>query len=253
MQDTLQIIGIVLGTALSTGLLMYSFPRRPKSKKRKSSAVATYPELQELVRASIKEVDLATALGCLSRKFNEDDRIAETFDNTYEAHPFVMCRASVEYCLALALIRCHDHRDDSHGLTALFRSLKSSETMANLRQGILQRRREWVGEEEAQQDLVDHLGQIDEAKELEDRIKGSQKFHRVRTFRHAHVAHRARDTTEVEPAEREWLYELTDSSKDIVQLLCGAILGSSEDFDGGKEIWEEYTRLFFDSMMERAT
>lgn len=212
--------------------------------------MATYEELQAEVRASVKEIDLAIALTSLSRRFNEDDRIAETFDNTYEAHPFVMCRSSVESCLALALVRCHDHRRDSHGLTAFFNTINDDATGANLREGILNRRREWVDENEAQQDTAEHLQQIETGRAMQVALKGSHQYGRVKMFRHSHVAHRARETGNVQPTHREYLYELADSSKDIVQLLCGAVLGSSEDFEGGEEIWGEYTRLFFDSMME---
>ena len=99
--------------------------------------MANYEELQADVKAAVKEIDLAIALASLVRKFNEDERIGEVFDNTYEAHPFVMCRSSVEFCLALALVRCHDRRPDSHGLTQFFKLVGEEETGQNLSAGIL--------------------------------------------------------------------------------------------------------------------
>ena len=213
---------------------------------------ATYEELQEAVKASIKEIDLAVALGSLCRRFNEDDRIEEMFNNTYEAHPYNMCRSSIEYCLALALIRCHDHRKDSHGLSAFFNMLEDDATLINLEAGLLDRRREHVDEEEALADTKDHLEQIETARKLHVDLKGSHQYARVKTFRHTQVAHRGHDTENVQHPQIGWLYELTESSQEVVDLLCKSVLGSHEDFQSGIEIWEEYTRLFFDSMMERA-
>ncbi len=47
-----------------------------------------------------------------------------------------------------------------------------------------------------------------------------------------HVAHRAREIGNVRLTQRTYLYELIDKSNEIVQLLCGALPGSSEDFEG---------------------
>ena len=213
--------------------------------------MASYEELQADVKAAVKEIDLAIALASLVRKFNVDDRIGEVFDNTYEAHPFVMCRSSVEYCLALALVRCHDRRRDSHGLTRFFELIDKEETRRNLSEGILNRRREWVNEE-AQRETTELVARIGEAQQLHAALRESHQYARVIEFRHSHVAHRARHTEHIQPTQRVWFYELIDSSKEIVQILCGSVLGVTEDFTGGAEIWEDYTCRFFDVMMERA-
>jgi len=212
--------------------------------------MATYEELQADVQAAVNEVDRAIALTSLSRRFNEDDRISERFDNTYEAHAFVLCRWSVEYCLALALVRCHDHRRDSHGLTSFFNMIDDDATRETLKVGIFNRQRKLADKEEAQKGTEDYIQEVETARDLQQALRGSHQFGRVKAFRHAHVAHWSRQAANIQPTRREYLYELTASTKEIVQLLCGAVLGVSEDFEGGEEIWEGYTRRFFNVMME---
>lgn len=252
MTETLAIVLFSFVALAVVGAIAIILSRKSRKSKVATIMSATHEELQEAVKASIKEIDLAIALSCLCRKFNEDDRIEETFNNTYEAHPYNMCRSSIEYCLALALVRCHDRRRDSHGLSSFFEMIKDDETYNNLREGILHRRRQNVDEQQALAETQDHLDEIEAARKLHVTLMGSHQYARVKNFRHTQVAHRGRDTENVRHPQIGWLYELTQSSQAVVDLLCKSVLGSHEDFQRGIEIWEEYTRLFFDSMMERA-
>ena len=63
-----------------------------KLKKGMDTSVITFESLQADVREFVKEIDFAVALTNLSKEFHQDNRISEKFDNTYEAHPFELCR-----------------------------------------------------------------------------------------------------------------------------------------------------------------
>ena len=211
--------------------------------------IATFEALETDVKEFVKEIDLAISLSKLSKVFHQDKRISQNFDNTYEAHPFVLCRHSIDYSLTLSICRCHDKRSDSHGLSGFFAQIKNEVTKKNLRAGILARRRLHVDEQEAITDTNQHLEQIQEARDRHISLKSSHRYASVRDFRHTYIAHRGRDKTTVKSTETTYLYELVGESVEIVNLLTAAILGSHEDFQGGDEIWEMYVHRFFNKIM----
>lgn len=233
----------------------FAWSRQSRKPKRAPDPPRTHDELKGFMQALVKEVDTAIALTSLTRAFSEDARIGPTYDNTYEAHGFVSCRSSVESSLVLCIMRCHDHRSDSHGLTAFFDSMKDEATKANLRAGILQRRREWVSEEEAQHETDQHMAEIEAIHERHGELKATHQFDRVRNHRHTKIAHGALEVEpkSAQPVHREYLYYLTEQTKEIVQSLSSAVLGEGQGFNQWVEIWEDtYTSAFFDTLMERA-
>lgn len=228
----------------------YQWKKTKKLNKGMDTSDSTFESLQADVREFVKEIDLAVALTNLSKAFHQDNRISEKFDNTYEAHPFELCRQSVDYSLALAICRCHDHRPDSHGLSAFFTNFKEDYVKLHLREGILARRRLHVGAEKAVSDTEDHLTQIERARKLQASLKGSHKYASVRNFRHTYIAHRGKNKATVKSTETTYLYSLVEQSQDIVHLLTGAVLGSNENFEGGSEIWSMYVKKFFNVLMK---
>lgn len=243
---------IVIGVVAALGVYWIFF--RSRNKLPEDEQIITHEQLQDMVRALVREVETMIALRSLTRAFSEDPRIGPTYDNTYEAHGFVSCRSTVESGLVLCIMRYHNHRSDSHGLTAFFNALKDEATSANLRKGILQRRREWVDEEESQQDTEEHMAQVEEARKRHGTLKGTNQFDRVRNYRHTKIAHGAlaAETKRAQPVERDYLYFLTDQTREIVQSLSGAVLGEGQGFTEWGEIWDgNYTPAFFDTLMER--
>ncbi|MDJ0709564.1 MAG: hypothetical protein QNJ14_04190 [Woeseiaceae bacterium] len=252
--DTLTVSALVLFAVAAASVATYLLTRR-RQKKKEPDPPRTFENLKEFVEALVKEVDTAIALASLTRAFSEDQRIGPTYDNTYEAHGFVSCRSAVESSLVLCIMRCHDHRPDSHGLMAFFESLKDEATKANLRAGILERRRQWVSEEEAQQDTDEHIAEIDAVRERLGTLRGTHQFAQVRSYRHTKLAHGALQVApkHVQPVQRDYLYFLTTQTKEIVQSLSSAVLGEGQGFNQWIEIWDDtYTSAFFDTLMERA-
>lgn len=252
--DTLEVSALVLAAMGAASSLTFLLTRRRPNRK-EPDPPRTFDNLKEFVQALVKEVDTAIALASLTRSFSEDPRIGPTYDKTYEAHGFVSCRSAVESSLVLCIMRCHDQRADSHGLAAFFESLKDDTTKANLRAGILERRRQWVSEKEARKETDEHMADIEAVRERLTTLKGTHQFTRVKSYRHTKVAHGALQVApkHVQPVHREYLYHLTTQTKEIVQSLSSAVLGEGQGFNQWSEIWDDtYTSAFFDTLMERA-
>ena len=207
----------------------------------------TFDSLMNDVNEFVRELDLAIALMSLSKPFYEDERIWERFDNTYEGHAFSLCQYSVDYSLVLSVCRCHDGRDDSHGLSIFFQHLKEDLIRDKLKEGIYARRVLHVKKDEAAQDTRDHMKQIDRARELHTSLKSSHQFRLVKDFRHKHIAHRGKN--KAESTEKEHLYYLVEKTQEIVNLLTASILGSTEDFKGSIDIRKMYAERLCNILM----
>ena len=83
-----------------------------------------FQDVKVLVERIIKQTEVTIALKTLCRRLNEDDRIADTYNDTYEAHGFVLTRHAVDYAFALGLTRMNAH--SVHRLTPSYRTVEDT-------------------------------------------------------------------------------------------------------------------------------
>jgi intein-encoded DNA endonuclease-like protein len=189
-------------------------------------------EAIKIVGILITEISNSIALESLLKKFAHDERIKNSFDETYEAHAFNLVESSLLYTLSMNLIRICDEseRDDLNSLRVLF------EVMAPL--------------SDAETYFGDGSIQFEKARELYIKLKGSHQIARVKALRHKYIAHNAIKKTKVQMPKYNHIYELLSTCVDIVELLGLSVICENTDYEGEKEIWNKYSSSFFNNLIQ---
>lgn len=187
---------------------------------------------ENIVQSLMREISKAIALKALLEKFAHDSRIEESFNNTYEAHAFNLIENSLNEALTINLIRMCDEseRDDVDSFRVLFEIIVPSNDAANY--------------------FGDCSSHFEEARKLYEELKGSHQLSRTIQRRHKFVAHNATKKDEVQILKYNYLYELLSKCKNILKLLILSVLQESTDYEGEEEVWQEYSKRFFNNLIE---
>ncbi len=178
------------------------------------------------------EVSKAIALRALLKKFAHDKRIADAFDDTYEANAFNLIEDALVGALTMSLIRACDEseRGDVNSFRVLFEVVAPPNDTENY--------------------FGNGSTQFEKARGLYIILKGSHQVARVKALRHKFIAHSAIEKAKVQKPKYDDLYDLLSSCVNIVELLAPSVCCQNTDYEGEKEVWKKYSKLFFNSLIQ---
>lgn len=185
-----------------------------------------------VVKKLHEETELAIAIRRMSEKFTYDERINDSFHDTYEAHGFNIVQASLVYVLALTLMRIHDtaERSDICSLRNLFEELLPTKEETNR--------------------LGDRASLFEDARKHYERLRKSHLLSRTKTLRDRFIAHAGMLTGKEQLPKYQYLDDFTDETVSLMEKLSISVLDTHPSYDDVNEIWKKYASRFFDSLIQ---
>ncbi|GMQ79287.1 MAG: hypothetical protein BMS9Abin02_1862 [Anaerolineae bacterium] len=185
-----------------------------------------------VVKKLHEETELAIAMRRMSEKFTYDERINDSFHDTYEAHGFNLVQASLVYVLALTLMRIHDtsERSDIYSLRNLFKEILPTSEETNR--------------------LGDRASLFEEARNQYKQLRESHLLSRTKTLRDRFIAHAGMLTGEEQLPKYQYLDDFTDKTVSLMEKLSISVLDTHPSYDEVDDIWKKYASKFFDSLIQ---
>jgi hypothetical protein len=216
-------------------------------KTKKKPIPRQFADFEALIKKLVTQTEGAIRLHRLCKRLNEDPRIDSAYNNTYEAHGFVLAKSAVEYSLVLSVTRMHDKDQRTASLRRFFYDFEHNREP--VRAGVLEQRIKWVPLEEALNDTDERMTALDKAAADHQALLDTNEWELVENLRHTVIAHSDFEPEKIEMPQYDYLYLVCDKTVAIVDALSSNALGVGEGFKAYAHIWDAYALKFFESML----